>query len=82
MTARFYVLDVPENAGVVEVVSADPGIEVVRVGPYFRITGDDEISIDRRATGARHAVWYSTLAGLEGATVAQHDKDLLRVVAR
>ena len=38
--------------------------------------------IDRRATGCRHAVWYSALAGLQDARVAQHDKDALRVVRR
>lgn len=82
MIARFYVLDVPENEGVVDVVSATDGVEVVRVGPYYRITGDDEVEVDRRATGARHAVWYSSIAGLEGSKIVQHDKDALRVVSR
>lgn len=61
---------------------ADPGNEIEKVGPYFRITQPDEIAIDRRATGCRHAVWYSALAGLEHSRVAQHDKDALRVVDR
>ncbi|WP_120298840.1 hypothetical protein [Gordonia phthalatica] len=80
--ARFYVLDVPENEGVVDVVSRTDGVEVVKVGPYCRITGDDEVEVDRRATGARHAVWYSSVAGLEGSRIVQHDKDALRVVSR
>ncbi|MCF8607611.1 hypothetical protein L5I01_30070 [Gordonia sp. HY442] len=80
--ARFYVLDVPENEGVVRVVSQTIGVEVARVGPYYRITGDDEVEVDRRATGVRHAVWYSSIAGLEGSMIVQHDKDALRVVTR
>ncbi|MBC3191272.1 hypothetical protein H7X46_09390 [Pseudonocardia sp. C8] len=101
MTAVF-VLDVPENEGVVEVAEQDALLQVEKVGPYYRIALDDDgapeaadpgedvgaghtstrdqIVIDRRATGCRHAVWYSALAGLQQARVAQHDKDALRVV--
>jgi hypothetical protein len=99
MTAIF-VLDVPENEGVVRVAEQDALLQVEKVGPYFRIaldgpgdgTGEDvgpghtsepgQIVIDRRATGCRHAVWYSALAGLQEARVAQHDKNALRVVRR
>ena len=84
MTAIF-VLDVPENEGVVTVAEQDPSLLVDKVGPYFRVSaeGDDgEIVVDRRATGVRHAVWYSALAGLADARVVQHDKDALRVVRR
>jgi hypothetical protein len=79
MTAIF-VLDVPENEGVVRVAEQDALLQVEKVGPYFRIGGEGEIVIDRRATGCRHAVWYSALAGLQRARVVQHDKDALRVV--
>jgi hypothetical protein len=79
MTAIF-VLDVPENVGVVRVAEQDALLQVEKVGPYFRIAADGEIVIDRRATGCRHAVWYSALAGLQQAHVVQHDKDALRVV--
>jgi hypothetical protein len=41
----------------------------------------DGVTIDRRATGARHAVWYSGVAALRDAKVVQFDKDALRVVA-
>lgn len=82
MIARFYVLDVPENEGVIRVVTETADVDVDRVGPYYRITGEDEVEVDRRATGARHAVWYSAIAGLEHSLIAQHDKDALRVVAR
>ncbi|GAA4401502.1 hypothetical protein [Tsukamurella soli] len=80
MTACFYVLDVPENRGVIDVAEGT-GVSIDRVGPYFRISGGSEIVVDRRASGARHAVWYSVIAGLEGSTIAQHDKNALRVVA-
>ena len=77
-----YVLEVPENECVVKVASQDPGVTIDKVGPYFRISSDTDIVVDRRVTGCRHAVWYSAIAGLEGSRIAQHDKDLLRVVAR
>lgn len=80
--ARFYVLQVPENEGVVSVASADPAITVDQVGPYFRLSAPADIVIDRRATGARHAVWYSAVAAIEGSKIIQHDKDALRVTAR
>jgi hypothetical protein len=80
--SRLYVLGVPENDGVIDVATQDPAITVDKVGPYFRITSDHDIVIDRRATGCRHAVWYSAVAGLEHSRIAQHDKDALKVVQR
>ena len=79
---RLYVLEVPENEGVVKVAAQDPAIVIDKVGPYFRITCEGDIAIDRRATGCRHAVWYSAIAGLEHSAIVQHDKVALRVVAR
>lgn len=79
---RLYVLEVPENEGVVRVAAADPANTVDRVGPYFRITSSGVISIDRRATGCRHAVWYSAVAAIEASVITQHDKNALRVEAR
>ena len=36
--------------------------------------------IDRRATGCRHAVWYSAVGGIaRDSRITQHDKDALRV---
>jgi hypothetical protein len=78
MTTLF-VLDVPENVPVAEVAARDLAVTVGRVGPYFQITAPGPIVIDRRATGCRHAVWYSSVAGLQAARIAQHDKDALRV---
>ena len=74
-----YVLDVPENGPVAEVAGRAPDVTVGRVGPYFEINAPGPIVIDRRATGCRHAVWYSCVAGLRGSTITQQDKDALRV---
>jgi len=79
MTA-LYVLDVPENTAVAKVAAEDPAVTVDRIGPYFEIRADGAIVVDRRATGCRHAVWYSCVAGVApGGAITQHDKDALRV---
>ena len=75
-----YVLDVPENTPVAKVAAEDPEVTVGRIGPYFEISAEHAIVVDRRATGCRHAVWYSTIAGVaRDSRVTQHDKDALRV---
>lgn len=78
----FYVLDVPENTTIPEIAAQDPAVRVGKVGPYFRITSPGTIVVDRRATGCRHAVWYSAVAGLEDSRITQQDKDALRVETR
>jgi hypothetical protein len=82
MTASLFILDVPENRPVVEVAGRDESVTVGRVGPYFRLSSDQPIVIDRRATGARHAVWYSCVAGLSGLRLTRWDKDQIRGEAR
>ncbi|RFS87495.1 hypothetical protein D0T12_04570 [Actinomadura spongiicola] len=79
---RMYVLGVPENEGFLDVAEQDARLTIDSVGPYFRISSAGPILIDRRATGCRHAVWYSAVAGLENAIITQHDKDALRVESR
>src|SRR5436305_924875 len=64
----------------IDVASRDPELSVNRIGEYFEISSPDCIVIDRRATGCRHAVWYSAIAGIGGGRVVQHDKDALRIV--
>ena len=81
MTA-FYVLDVPENTAVAKIAAEDAAVTVGRIGPYFEISATGPIVVDRRATGCRHAVWYSAVAGLQDARIAQHDKNALRLVRR
>jgi hypothetical protein len=75
-----YVLDVPDNTGLAQVAGQDPAVSVGRVGPYFEITASGAITIDRRATGCRHAVWYSAVAAVpRDSRITQHDKNALRV---
>lgn len=75
-----YVLDVPENTPLAKVAAADAAVTVGRIGPYFEISAAGPIVIDRRATGCRHAVWYSAVAGVPAdSRIVQHDKDALRV---
>lgn len=82
MTHRLFVLDVPENAPVAEVAAQAREVRVDRIGPYVAISSETPIVIDRRATGCRHAVWYSCVAGLAGCRIEQWDKDALRLVPR
>ena len=78
--ATLYVLDVPENTAVAKVAAEDPAVSVGRIGPYFEITANGTITIDRRATGCRHAVWYSAVAGIaRDSRITQHAKNALRV---
>ncbi|WP_031470029.1 hypothetical protein [Sciscionella sediminilitoris] len=80
--STFYVLDVPENTTLPQIAERDNEVTVTRVGPYFRVSSPDTIVVDRRATGCRHAVWYSAIAGLERSRITQHDKNALRVEDR
>lgn len=80
--STFYVLDVPENTTVPQVAAQDAAVTVDKVGPYFRISSPGAIVVDRRATGCRHAVWYSVVAGLEHSRITQYDKNALRVEPR
>lgn len=77
-----FFLDVPENRPVVEVADRDPNVRVSRRGSYFEVSSGASIEIDRRATGCRHAVWYSCVGGLNGFRIAGWDKNSLRLVAR
>lgn len=80
--AAVFFLDVPENRPVVEVAAGQPRVEVGRIGPYFAVSSDRAIEIDRRATGCRHAVWYSCVAGLDGFQILGWDKNSLRLGPR
>jgi hypothetical protein len=82
MGQRLFMLQVPENAPVVAVARDLDGVRIGEIGPYFVIESDSPIRIDRRATGVRHAVWYSCVAGLDGWRIAQWDSDALRTEVR
>jgi hypothetical protein len=75
-----YILDVPENTAVAKVAAEEPAVTVGRIGPYFEISAAGPIVVDRRATGCRHAVWYSCVGGVaRDSRITQHDKNALRV---
>lgn len=76
------LLDVPENRPIVAVAAEADTVTVEQLGPYFKVSAPSEIVIDRRATGTRHAVWYSSIAGLLAAKITQWDKDALRLEER
>jgi hypothetical protein len=59
----------------------EAGYEVRAHPAHHEYVFDDELVLDRVATGLRHALWYSVLAGTDGARVVQFDKTQLRVVA-
>lgn len=80
--ASVFFLDVPENRPVVDVADRDSRVQVDRRGPYFEVKSDQNFEIDRRATGCRHAVWYSCVAGLAGFRIAGWDKNSLRLELR
>ena len=62
---RFYVLEIPENEGVIAVAARDSGrTRSTTSARTCEITAASPIVIDRRATGCRHAVWYSAVAAL------------------
>jgi hypothetical protein len=75
-----YILDVPENTAVAKAAAEEPAVTVGRIGPYFEISAAGPIVVDRRATGCRHAVWYSCVGGVaRDSRITQHDKNALRV---
>jgi hypothetical protein len=78
--ATLYFLDVAEFTDVSAVAAALPGVTVERVPGYVAVSSEQDVVIDRRATGVRHAVWYSALAAVGGGTVVQYDKNALKVV--
>lgn len=82
MSNRLFVLDVPENTSILEVAREQPGVSLEKVGPYFVVTAEGSVSVDRRSSGARHAVWYSWIGGLDGWRIAQWDQEALRLEPR
>jgi hypothetical protein len=78
MTA-LYVLDVVDFRSLAEVASKDPTITIRRRGPYFELSSDQVITIDRAATGCRNALWYSSIAAVSGGRVTTWDKTAIVV---
>ena len=79
--ASLFLFDDAEYEPMWTVAVGDSELEVSRRGPFVELRFPDAVTIDRRASGVRHAVWYSGVSGVLGARVVQFDKDQLRVVA-
>jgi hypothetical protein len=79
--ASLFVIDVPEYEPLWRCAVGDGELAVRHIGPYVELTFSDAVTIDRKATGVRHAVWYSGVGALKDARIVQFDKDALRVVA-
>lgn len=76
---RLYVLDVDDFRPIIRLAAETENVRVERHGNYAVITTDVPLVIDRRATGVRHAIWYSAVAGVTGGRITEQDKDALRV---
>jgi hypothetical protein len=75
---RLFVLDVPEFRPVIE--HACRSAQASRkVGDYVEFTSTRAIVIGRRAARVRRAVWFSSVAALDGGTLARFDSDELRI---
>jgi hypothetical protein len=74
-----YFLDAAEFTDVSAVAATQPGVRVERLPGYVTVTSDGPLSVERSATGVRHAVWYSALAAVGHGRVVQYDKDALKV---
>ena len=72
-----FICNLEEFWPVVDCARRLPGVSLRRRGHYAELQSDVPIVIDRRATGVRHAVWYSVIAGVSGGRVAQFDADAL-----
>ncbi|GAF46433.1 hypothetical protein [Rhodococcus wratislaviensis] len=72
-----YVLDVVDFVPLAKVAADNPDVNVMRRGPYYEITSDRTLVIDRNATGLRNAIWFSSVAAIQRGRVARWDKEVL-----
>lgn len=76
---RLFILDVPEFRPVIAIARQCGGVSSRALGDHVELSSESEIVIDRRATGVRHAVWYSAVSAVTDGEIVQFDKDALRV---
>jgi hypothetical protein len=75
---RLYVLDVPEFKAVADALAL-AAQRTRTVGDYCEFSSDADIVVDRKAAGARTAVWFSAIGALTGGEVTRFDRTELRV---
>lgn len=76
MTTLF-VLDVEDFRPLAEAAGADGDLTIRRRGPYITVTSPTTITIDRKSTGTRNAVWFSAIAAIKDGRVVRWDKTAL-----
>ncbi len=74
-----WVLNVDDFRPLAEVAAGLPGVAVKKRGPYYEVTGNGPIEINRDNTGCRNAVWYSAVAAVSAGRVSRWDKAVLRI---
>jgi hypothetical protein len=79
--ASLFIIDVAEYEPLWRSAVGDSELAIRHVGPYVELSFPDAVTIGRKATGVRHAVWYSGVGALKDARIVQYDKDALRVEA-
>jgi hypothetical protein len=77
---NLFIVNVPEFEAIIEVALRDPNVTRRELGSYVELSSPTQIALDRRATGVRHAIWYSAIGGISDGKIVQHDKDQLKVV--
>ena len=78
MRLTLFVLDVDDFRPLAEVAAKQPGVDVARRGPYYEVSSEATIEIDRDSTGCRNAVWFSSVAAIRHGHVSRWDKTVLR----
>lgn len=79
MSVTLFVLDVDDFRPLAEVAAKQHDVDVVKRGPYYEVSSNTVIEIDRDATGCRNAVWFSSVAAVRSGHVSQWDKTVLRI---
>jgi hypothetical protein len=80
MSVTLFVLDVDDFRPLAKVAAKLPDVEVVKRGPYYEVSSDGPIEIDRDATGCRNAVWFSSVAAVRDGHVSRWDKTVMSVL--
>jgi hypothetical protein len=77
--ASLFVVQESDFLPLAECATSPDGVTLNRRKHFVEVKFDKELTVDRKVT--RHAVWYSSVAGVAGAKVVQFDKDGLKLVA-
>jgi hypothetical protein len=74
-----YILDIDDFRPLARVAAKNPDVTVLRRGPYLELRAAVAYDIDRNATGCRNAVWYSSIAALDGARISTWNRATMHV---